>query len=220
MNYNVYWEQCWKNEMQEELYRYLDMYRGLSSKEIDVFREHGAVKVCDAACGFGAYSVAFATNGFQVYSFDISDTAVEITKRGLGRYGISQDNVKVASILDTGYEADFFDGVVAHAVLDHLMAADAKKALEELFRITKPGGLVLITFDIAEAEDLEEEHLTPEEGTMEYVGGSRKGMVFRPYDWDRIDEFMKDCKVIYRGEKTNRERVVIVKKSCVSGTQS
>lgn len=212
IDYNMYWERCWKEEEPEQLYKYLDSYYGITSKELDVFKEYNVVSVCDAACGFGAYSLALATNGFDVYSFDISDTAVEITKNGLMKYGIESNNVKVADILDTGYMDAFFDGVIAHAVIDHLTMEDAAKALKELLRITKPEGLLLITFDIAEEEDYEEEHIAFEDGTMEYVKGSRKGMLFRPHDWNMIDKFLGDCNMIYRGEKANRERIVILKK--------
>ncbi len=211
-DYNLYWERCWRDEKLDELYNYLDMYHNLKSQEIDVFKEHSVIKVCDAACGFGAYSLAYATNGFKVYSFDISNTAVELTKKGLMKYGIDSKNVKVASLLDTGYEEGFFDGVIAHAVIDHLDLKDAAKALKELLRITKRGGLVLITFDIAEVEDFEEEHIALGDGTMEYVTGSREGMLFRPYNWDMIDELLNGCDIIYRKEKKDRERVVIIKK--------
>jgi 2-polyprenyl-3-methyl-5-hydroxy-6-metoxy-1,4-benzoquinol methylase len=78
-----YWERCWKGEDRAELHRYLDAYYGLQSREIELFKEHGAVSVCDAACGFGAYTLAFASNGFNVQGFDISETAVEITQDGL-----------------------------------------------------------------------------------------------------------------------------------------
>lgn len=219
-DYRLYWERCWQEEGIAELYRYLDMYYGIKTEEIAVFQEHGVKKVCDAACGFGAYSLAYSSNGFDVHSFDISDTAVEITKNGLLRYGIDAKNVKAASILDTGYEDGFFDGVIAHAVIDHLTAEDAEKALEELIRITKINGLVLITFDVAEENDFAEEHMTLEDGTMEYIKGSRKGMVFRPHDWDMINEYVSGYNVIYRAEKTNRERVVILQKGVVQGADS
>ena len=211
-DYNTYWERCWKEDDSTELYRYLDMYYKMKSKEIDIFKEHNIVKVCDAACGFGAYSLAFASNGFDVYSFDISDTAVEITKDGLKKYGIDTTNVKVASILNTGYEDEFFDGVIAHAVLDHLIIEDAKKALEELLRITKTDGLVWISFDIAEEDDFAEEHITLDDGTMQYTGGSRAGMLFNPYDWDKIDELLKSYNIVYKADKAKREKVVILKK--------
>lgn len=211
-DYNLYWEQCWREEKIEELYSYLETYRNMQSKEIDVFREHRIAKICDAACGFGAYSLAFATNGFEVHGFDISSMSVEITKKGLLKYGINSENVKVASILDTGYEAEFFDGVIAHAVIDHLILEDAIKALQELLRITRRDGLVLVTFDIAEVEDYEEEHILFKDGTMEYVTGNRKGLLFRPYDWSMIDEFLRGYDIVYRQEKFGRERVVIIKK--------
>lgn len=211
-DYNLYWEQCWRKEKPEELYNYLNAYRNLKSKEIDVFKEHNVVKVCDAACGFGAYSLAYSMNGFDVHSFDISDTAIEMTKKGLMKYGINPEKVKVASILETGYTDAFFDGVIAHAVIDHLTTEDAVKALGELLRITKVDGLVLITFDIAENEDFEAEHITRADGTMEYVKGSRKGMLFKPHDWEMIDVFLKGFNIIYREEKVERERIVILKK--------
>lgn len=211
-DYNTYWEKCWKEDDSAEVYKYLDMYFELKSREIEIFKEHNIVNVCDAACGFGAYSLAFASNGFHVQSFDISETAVEITKNGLERYKIDATNVKVASILDTGYADDSFDGVIAHAVLDHLTVEDAKKALKELLRITRTKGLILISFDIAEDDDMKESHITLEDGTMQYTGVSRKGMLFCPYDWDKINELLKNYEIVYRADKGNREHVVILEK--------
>ena len=122
-----FWENCWQSENPEAMYACLDSYYRWEDGIIDVFRAHRVEKVCDAACGYGAYSLAFASNGFQVTSFDISPSAAEITRRGLERYGIAA-------------------GVVAGSVLDHMTVADAQKALSELYRITKPGGLILVSF--------------------------------------------------------------------------
>ncbi len=210
-NYHTYWEQCWKDEDAEELYRYLDGYYELKSREIEIFKEHNIVNVCDAACGFGAYSLAFASNGFNVSSFDISETAVKRTIDGLKRYGLNAENIKVASILDTGYEDDAFDGVIAHAVLDHLTLEDAKRALTELSRITRTNGLILLSFDIPEDDDLTEAHITLDDRTMQYTSEGREGMLFRPYDKDRIDELLGDYDIVYRAEKGKRENIVIIR---------
>lgn len=209
--YGTYWERSWKEEEPDALYKYLDMYYGLQRKEIDIFKEHHIVNVCDAACGFGAYSLAFASNGFHVESFDISEAAVEITRKGLKKYGFDAVKVKAASILDTGYPSDAFDGVIAHAVLDHLLAEDARKALNELFRITVPNGLILLSFDVPEEDDFSEEHMVLKDGTMQYTDGSRKGMLFRPYGWEQIEELLGDHDVIYQAER-KREKTVIIKK--------
>ena len=182
-NKDEYWERCWQEEDAEQLQQFLEGWTKHSSKEMEIFKEHGIKTVCDAACGFGAYTIAFASRGFQVSGFDISETAVEIAERGLQQYGFTGCNLKVASILDTGYEDASFDGVNAHAVLDHLTITDAKKALQELLRIVKKDGLVMISFDTAEEEDFTESHVFVEEGTMQYTKGDRAGMLFHPYDW-------------------------------------
>lgn len=209
-DYNTYWEKCWQDEDSEELYKYLEGYFELNSREIDIFKEHNIVNVCDVACGFGAYSLAFSSNGFNVSSFDISETAVETTISGLKRYGLDASHVRVASILDTGYADDTFDGVVAHAVLDHLTLDDAKRALSELSRITVPNGLILLSFDIPEDEDLAEDHITLDDGTMQYTSKSREGMLFRPYGRDRISELLYGYKIVYQDEKGKRENIVII----------
>lgn len=207
-----YWEKCWKEENREELYIYLEKYNKCSMQEMEIFKEYHVTKVCDAACGFGAYSLAFATNGFEVHSFDISETSVEITKAGLKKYGIDPGNVKVASITDTKYADETFDGVIAHAVIDHLMLADACKALEELLRITEKGGLIMMSFDTAEEEDFSAEHIMVEAGTMEYTDSSRKGMLFHPYNWEEIDSFVQGYNVIYKATNSKNEKIVIIKK--------
>lgn len=207
-----YWERCWQGEDQDDLMRYLAAYANLKSEVIDIFKEHKVRKVCDAACGFGAYSLAFASNGFIVSGFDISPTAVQITQQGLKSYGLDGADHKVASILDTGYMSETFDGVVAHAVIDHLTTAEAGKAIEELLRITAAGGLVMISFDTAEPEDYSYSHEMLEPGTMLYKEGDRSGMVFHPYEWDEIDRLFRDCHIIYRIQNSKNEKILIIKK--------
>ena len=211
-DYNTYWEKCWTEDNKADLNRYLAMYYGIKIEEIEIFRKNNIESVCDAACGFGAYSLAFASNGFKVQGFDISEKAVEIAKEGLAKYKFDTTNFKVASVLDTGYEDETFDGVIAHAVLDHLTMEDAKKALEELHRIIKINGMVWISFDVAQSEDFEENHITYEDGTMEYTEGCREGMLFNPYDEDKIDDLLQNFHIVYRGIRGNREVSIILKK--------
>lgn len=208
----TYWENCWNEEDVSELFGYLKAYEKLNSEEIELFRQHKLKKICDAACGFGAYSLAFFSNGFETYGFDISAKAVEIARMGLESYGVDPANYKVASITDTGYEDEAFDGVVAHAVIDHLTFELAEKAVNELLRITAKGGLVLLSFDMAEQEDYETEHILLADGSMEYTDGSRKGMIFRPYDWEKINILLKDRKIISKCVNQKNEKMVVIQK--------
>lgn len=207
-----YWEKCWNREDVSELFGYLKSYEKLKSEEIEIFKQHKLKKICDAACGFGAYSLAFFSNGFETYGFDISAKAVEIAKKGLEPYGIDPANYKIAAITDTGYKDEAFDGVVAHAVLDHLTFELAEKAVNELLRITAKGGLVLLSFDAAEQEDYEIAHILLEDGSMEYTDESRKGMIFLPYDWEKINILLKNRKIISQRVNRKNEKMVVIQK--------
>ena len=214
IDYSEYWEKSWREENTEELCGYLEGWNGFSGKEMDIFKQHGVKKVCDAACGFGAHSLAFASNGFEVSAFDISPKAVELTTYGLRKYGHDNVEVRLAGITDTGYEDGTFDAASAYAVIDHLTESDGKRAIEELMRILKPGGLLLLSFDQAEEEDFENAHEELEDGSMIYTKeSSREGMLYRPYDWDKINALIGGHRVIEQWTNRRGSQFVILQKS-------
>ena len=199
-------------ESPERLYIYLDDSYQSKDNIIDIFREYRVNTICDAACGYGAYSLAFASNGFQVESFDISPSAVRITQRSIKKYGITID-VKAANILSSGYADAAVDGVIASSVLDHMTIADAQRALSELCRITRPGGLILVSFDTPEASDLKMDHEVLEDGSLRYVDGtSRAGMIFHPYGKEEIDLLLAGKRVIYEHTNQKGEQIRILEK--------
>lgn len=211
-NYQTYWESCWQEEDSEKLQTYLEGWKNYHGREIDVLKEYQVKSICDAACGFGAHTVSFAANGFEVSGFDISPTSVEITKQGLTKCGFPDVDIKVASLLNTGYADSSFDAVNVRAVLDHLTVDDAKKAVRELFRIIRKGGLVILSFDGTEEEDFAEEHIEIEPGTMQYVSGSRKGMLFHPYEREEIEQLLKGYEIIENWTTLRSENVVVLRK--------
>ena len=175
-------------------------------------KQAGLRHVCDAACGFGTYTLALASNGFSVESFDISETAVRLTRGNLKKLGYDVP-VKVADITRTGYRDGCFDGVFAHSVLDHMTCADARAAMEELFRIVRSGGLVLLSFDTPEEADFSFEHELLPDGSLLYRGGSRRsGMIFHPYDADGIAKLLDGRKPVWEAVNGKGERIVILKK--------
>ena len=212
VNYQTYWEACWKQEDSEQLQTYLEGWKNYHGREIELLKEHQVQMVCDAACGFGAHTAAFVANGFSVAGFDISPTSVEITKQGLKKCGFPDVEIKEASLLDTGYGDAFFDAVNVRAVLDHLMAADAKAALQEMLRIVRKGGLVVLSFDGVEDEDLSEEHFEVEPGTMQYTDGERAGLLFHPYDRESINNLLEAYEIIERWTTHKGEQVVVLRR--------
>ena len=81
----------------------------------------------------------------------------------------------------TGYPDSQFDAVVSRDVLDHIPKLDAVQAIRELYRITKPGGILIFTLDALDEEYETEPHIVTEYGDYLFTEGKWKNMVFHPY---------------------------------------
>ena len=96
--------------------------------------------VLEAGCGPGDDTSFFLDNGAKVYSFDYSNS-VNLLK---DRFENQSHNLKIfqADITNIPFDNDTFDIVYCHRVLMHVKKN--KKALEELSRVLKPGGHILV----------------------------------------------------------------------------
>jgi len=108
--------------------------------------------VLDVGCGNGRHVVFFAQQGFNVSGIDISEKAIEWAKDWCNREGLNAD-LRVADIKRLPYEDHSFDVAVSHGVLDHIPMDDARHAVEEVYRVVKPGGLFYC--DLRSVEDFE-----------------------------------------------------------------
>ena len=171
-------------------------------------------KVCDAACGFGAYSAMLSVNGFSVSGFDISQNAVNLTIDLLNRNNLAYGMYRVFDICSIDFPDASFDAVVAHAMLDHLPVKDVQHAVLELHRITRDGGLIFLSFDPLEPEDLEEPHEVMPDGSFLYVGGGRDGLLFHHYSDEEIHCLLQDKTILQWRENARGEReILLIKKT-------
>ncbi len=211
-NSDNFWESRWQKTAELDYFSYAAPYFRMESEEIEIFRKNNIHTVCDAGCGFGAYTLAYISGGFNVKAFDVSETAVNITRRLLEHYGLTADELKTASILETGYDSGTFDGVVAYSVIDHMTLPDAKKALDELYRITKTDGLIMLAVDTADGDDLEPEHVILDDGSILYTSPDKSGMIFHPYDEAELEKLLNGKNIIHRNAGRKGEIVVILQK--------
>lgn len=101
--------------------------------------------ILDAGCGNGKY-LGLNPSCFFI-GCDISNPLIKIcSDKG--------QEVLVADAVNLPYREGFGDSAISIAVLHHLSTENRrKKAIEELVRVVKPGGFVLITVWAAEQED-------------------------------------------------------------------
>ena len=179
-----FWESSWQRIDEKRLMEYAER-KEQADPILETLKSRKAQTVCDAGCGCGAYVRRLAQQGFTVKGFDVSGRAVEIAEDLLEKSGLTAE-LRAASVLKTGYPDNEFDAVVCRDVLDHIPKEEAKQAVRELCRITKPGGIILLTLDGLD-----------EEGDYQFTEGKWKGMVFHPYSAEETAEFGETAKAFY-----------------------
>lgn len=98
----------------------------------------------DAGCGTGNYSVAMAPHVRRIEAVDMSPAMIEAAKRKLPDTSFHE-----APIDDLPFGDFFFDGVMVNQVLHHLPEtgggfSEHRRAVEEMSRVIKPGGVLTI----------------------------------------------------------------------------
>ena len=97
-------------------------------------------EVLECACGTGAITVAIAAKCKRLLATDFAEGMLKRAKKKCKRFG--NVTFQFADITDLAFENESFDKVVAGNVI-HLLP-EPKKAMEELERVVKPGGLIII----------------------------------------------------------------------------
>ena len=100
-------------------------------------------KVLDVGCGNGYVLSKYATEGAEVFGIDITDVGVELCSKRF-RYMKLNGDFRVADAEDIPFPDDTFDCVCSMGVLHHV--PNTQKALDEIFRVLKPGGRLIVMF--------------------------------------------------------------------------
>jgi len=175
------------------------------------FEKRGIRKVLDLGCGAGRNLIYLAKKGFDVYGIDISPEGITVIQKIL-------KNEKLTSSLKIGdvfkrlpYPDDMFDAVVSVQVLQHGTEEKIKKAISEINRILRPGGIIFITLCgrytkgkirkilVQTAKKIAQNTFVPTQG--EEMGLTHfiynKRLIFEHYNNFRILKLWKDEKDYY-----------------------
>lgn len=202
MTERAFWEAAWKTADPERIRKAAERFDPREEPLLDCLRERGAVRVCDAGCGCGLWSLRLASLGYRVSGFDLSSEAVAMTKRLLEEKGFPAEDFHTADVCSTAFADEAFDAVLARDVLDHLPLRKGIAAVEELLRILRPGGCLLLSLDETDAEYESEPHKTNRDGDYCYTDGKWKGMVFHPYGPEEIRRLIRGRKAaLLRAER-------------------
>jgi len=107
-------------------------------------------KVYDLGCGLGRHLLFFAQMGFAVCGSDLSERAVEEARKRVAA-AFLPGCIKHGDMVKIEESDDSFDAVIAYNVVYHAYPQEIKKAIGEVYRILKGGGLFLVTFQAKSA---------------------------------------------------------------------
>jgi len=102
--------------------------------------------ILDAGCRTGDYSKALIEMGARkVIGIDLSNESIKVAKKrnqANKKMGFHQGDI---SNLKT-FQSNAFDAVCCLGTINYLNPTDAKTALKEFIRVTKPEGVILVLF--------------------------------------------------------------------------
>lgn len=103
----------------------------------------------DAACGTGTLAIELSKNVKRIYATDLSQKMIETSEKKIKKNQIGNIITQKQNIYDIRFDDDTFDVAIAANII-HLLDK-RQRALDELQRVVKKDGLIIIpTYTIEE----------------------------------------------------------------------
>ena len=112
----------------------------------------------DLACGYGRLTIPLKIRGYQICGIDLSPHLLADARVNTRKMKLDID-FKKGSMLDLPYENDTFNKIICMWLsFNHLLTKhDQVVALNEMYRVLKPGGLAIIELINGELESIKRE---------------------------------------------------------------
>src|SRR5262249_43104230 len=107
-------------------------------------------KLLDVACGPGVVTAALASEAGSVTAFDATEEMLEKAKARCAKAGLGNVAFRSGDDENLPFGNAEFDGVVTRLAIHHF--ANPQRALDEMFRVLRPGGAAVIV-DVVSSGD-------------------------------------------------------------------
>lgn len=110
----------------------------------------GAGDVLDVACGPGVVTAAIAAGAANVVGLDATPLMIEKARARCAEAGLANVAFRCGDAENLPFGDGCFDGAVTRFAVHHFAAP--QRALDEMFRVLRPGGVVVI-LDVVSSDD-------------------------------------------------------------------
>jgi ubiquinone/menaquinone biosynthesis C-methylase UbiE len=179
---------------------------------VDVLLKQQAQLVLDLGCAVGRLSMLIAAQGIEVYGLDASEKAIRFAQSWAQDEQMPNVHFEVGMTNTLRYPDQYFDAVVANAVLDHMPLVEAQKSVQEIWAVLKAGGLVIASFDGLKGKKEDTPHHVLEDGTRLYIHGIQRGLVWRYYTEEEIQQLFAQFQLEELYSEDDGSRVLIMRK--------
>ncbi|MEK7665055.1 MAG: class I SAM-dependent methyltransferase [Patescibacteria group bacterium] len=184
-------------------------------------KERKKIKILDLGCGAGCHTIFLAKEGFSVYATDISESGLRVVEKRLKENNLKAA-LKKADMEDQLFESNFFDGVISFGVFYYNTGLGYQKAVDELYRILKKGGIAFIfTRTIDDYRFGKGKKIEKNTFVLDIKDTNEKGMAMRFLSREEIRKIFKKFKEITiektettfsNLKKKNSDWIIILKK--------
>lgn len=109
-----------------------------------IYGPAGTEPVLDAGCGSSTKSIHLARRGYSVVAVDVSEKILESARQAVAQSGVQNLVIhQPADLTALSFNDGAFARVLCWGVLMHI--PDVEKALAELVRVTRPGGIIVLS---------------------------------------------------------------------------
>lgn len=107
----------------------------------NLFKVKPGMLILDIGCGTGNFSIKLAKKGCKVIGIDVSDEMLDIARVKALKEGLEIEFHNM-NVYDLKFDNETFDGAFSMAAFEFITEPD--KALEEIFRVIKKDGSILV----------------------------------------------------------------------------
>jgi ubiquinone/menaquinone biosynthesis C-methylase UbiE len=159
-------------------------------------------KILDCGAGGSRPKIAvFSERGYEAHGVDISDTMIERAKKYADENKLDYKIIK-ADMRELPYEDESFSFVYSYHTIMHLTKAGSKKAIKEMLRVLKKGGLLYINFQSTDSTFIKDGKDIGDNEMLDIREAGKYGFedTFHSfYNTDEADELFNGLKLLYKG---------------------